>query len=107
MALPISSVIVTKFYSRLSFNLKSLSVHLALTGTQSRRGIMTNLTRMEKVLEHLKTNPYFEKYAKNIARLQETSPEEFLSRIEEQEKKTKQFKGKEISYCKDVNSYYY
>ncbi|XP_031333369.1 ATP synthase mitochondrial F1 complex assembly factor 1-like isoform X1 [Photinus pyralis] len=41
---------------------------------------------IEKVTEELKTNPYYEKYAKKIAGLQETSPEEFLQRIEEREK---------------------
>ncbi|XP_043275600.1 methionine--tRNA ligase, mitochondrial-like isoform X2 [Venturia canescens] len=56
------------------------------------RPIMTSLPRMEKALEHLKTNPYFEKYAKNIAKLQETNPEEFLARVEQREKKAKETK---------------
>ncbi|KAF5282094.1 hypothetical protein FQR65_LT14412 [Abscondita terminalis] len=37
---------------------------------------------IEEASEKLKSNPYYEKYAKKIATLQETSPEEFLSRIE-------------------------
>lgn len=57
------------------------------------RPIMTALARMEKALEQLKSNPYYEKYAKDIARLQETSPEEFLSRIKEREAKMAQQKG--------------
>lgn len=47
-----------------------------------RRTIMTSSSRMEKMTEELKTNPYYEKYAKKIADLQQTSPEEFLQRIE-------------------------
>lgn len=56
---------------------------------ESRRSIMTSESRLEKALEDLKTNPYFEKYAKKIAKLQETSPEEFLSRVDEKERKLK------------------
>lgn len=47
----------------------------------------------EKVLEQLKeTNPYFDRYADKIAKLQQTSPEEFLQRVdaaEQQKKKAK------------------
>lgn len=51
------------------------------------RNIMTSSSRLtEKVVEELKTNPYFEKYATKIATLQKTSPEEFLSRVEAAEK---------------------
>lgn len=41
--------------------------------------------RLEKAADDLKSNPYYEKYASKIATLQETSPEEFLSRIEQRE----------------------
>jgi len=37
---------------------------------------------MEKANEMLEKNPYFSKYADKIAKLQKTSPEEFLSRLE-------------------------
>lgn len=47
---------------------------------------MTSSIRAEKVVEELKNNPYYEKYAQKIASLQQTSPEEFLSRIEANEK---------------------
>jgi len=50
------------------------------------RTIMTSSARAEKAAEELKNNPYYEKYATKIATLQQTSPEEFLSRIEENEK---------------------
>ncbi|CAH0582844.1 unnamed protein product [Chrysodeixis includens] len=46
----------------------------------------TTSIRMEKALENLKTNPYYEKYANRIADLQKTSPEEFMQRVEEQQK---------------------
>lgn len=59
------------------------------------RSIMTSLPRMEKALEQLKTNPYFEKYAKSIAKLQETNPEEFLARVEQKEKKALETKGQD------------
>lgn len=56
----------------------------------SKKSIMTtNSARAKKVLETLKDNPYFDKYAASIARLQQTNPDEFLSRIEAQEKKHK------------------
>lgn len=40
-------------------------------------------SRLQKEVEELKTNPYYDKYAEKIAALQQTSPEEFLSRIEQ------------------------
>jgi len=51
----------------------------------------------EKVLEELKEkNPYFDKYAQKIAQVQQTSPEEFLSRLDqvEKDKKKPKFGGK-------------
>lgn len=50
------------------------------------RGIMTSRSRLEKVLEELQRNPYYDKYAEKIAKLQQTSPDEFLQRVEQQEK---------------------
>lgn len=47
---------------------------------------MTSRAKLEKVLEELQRNPYYDKYAGKIARLQQTSPEEFLQRVEQQEK---------------------
>lgn len=52
-----------------------------------RRITMSAKLRAEEALEELKKkNPYFEKYAAKIATLQQTSPEEFLNRIESVEK---------------------
>ncbi|KFB46336.1 AGAP004641-PA-like protein [Anopheles sinensis] len=43
--------------------------------------------RSEKALEEMKEkNPYFEKYANKIASVQQSSPEEFLSRLQKAEK---------------------
>merc|ERR1719244_318729 len=36
-------------------------------------------------IEELQKNPYFDKYAEKIAKLQKTSPEEFLTRLAEKE----------------------
>lgn len=48
---------------------------------------MSAKLRAEEALEELKKkNPYFEKYASKIASLQQTSPDEFLNRIEKVEK---------------------
>ncbi|XP_069693044.1 ATP synthase mitochondrial F1 complex assembly factor 1 isoform X2 [Periplaneta americana] len=55
-----------------------------------RRRIMASPFRKEKAIEELKNNPYYEKYAQKIATFQNTSPEEFLSRLKEiNELKTK------------------
>lgn len=48
----------------------------------NKRSFMTSSPRMQEELEKLKTNPYFEKYAQKIATLQQTSPEEFLARVD-------------------------
>ncbi|XP_055617317.1 ATP synthase mitochondrial F1 complex assembly factor 1 [Toxorhynchites rutilus septentrionalis] len=48
---------------------------------------MTARQRSEKALEQMKeTNPYFEKYASKIAAAQQSSPEQFLARLESVEK---------------------
>lgn len=45
--------------------------------------------RAEEAIDVLKkTNPYYEKYATKIAALQQTSPEEFLNRLESVERKS-------------------
>lgn len=40
-------------------------------------------TNLQKTLEKLEKNPYYDKYAQRIAELQRTSPEEFLQRVEQ------------------------
>ncbi|CAG4946428.1 unnamed protein product [Colias eurytheme] len=58
---------------------------------------MTTASKCEKAMENLQNNPYFEKYAERIASLQKTSPEEFLKRLEEQEKSREQEKKKKFA----------
>lgn len=51
---------------------------------------MSAKLRAEEAIEEMKKkNPYYEKYASKIAALQETSPEEFLNRLDTVEKKMK------------------
>lgn len=52
------------------------------------RGIsMSAKLRAEEAIEEMKKkNPYFEKYASKIAVLQQTSPEEFVNRLDRFEK---------------------
>lgn len=58
------------------------------------RFIMMSRPKLEKVVQELEKNPYFNKYAEKIAKLQQTSPEEFLERVEAKEKELKQKRGK-------------
>ncbi|XP_015182314.1 PREDICTED: ATP synthase mitochondrial F1 complex assembly factor 1 [Polistes dominula] len=48
---------------------------------------MASRTKTDRVLENLKSNPYFDKYAKKIAELQLINPELLEERIEKQEQK--------------------
>lgn len=68
-----------------------------VTITHSLRSFMTTSTNMEKALENLKTNPYYEKYAARIADLQKTSPEEFMQRVEVQQKSKEEEKKKKFA----------
>lgn len=68
------------------------------------RYIMTSAARAEKAVEELKENPYFEKYAEKIAKLQKTSPEELLKRLEKKEVKQEQDrKAAERQYSQLLN----
>ncbi|KAF7270491.1 hypothetical protein GWI33_016557 [Rhynchophorus ferrugineus] len=53
----------------------------------TRKTIMTTPRSMQQVLEELKGNPYYDKYADKIKQIQQTEPEEFKSRVEDLEKK--------------------
>lgn len=66
----------------------------------SAKGISTT-TKMESAVENLKTNPYYEKYANRIAKLQNTSPEEFMARVKrteiaKEEEKRKKFASVDV-----------
>ncbi|XP_075976428.1 ATP synthase mitochondrial F1 complex assembly factor 1 [Anticarsia gemmatalis] len=65
--------------------------------TSSWRTLSLTSPNMEKALENLKTNPYYEKYATRIADLQKTSPEEFMQRVEEQQKAREEEKKKKFA----------
>ncbi|CAG5034225.1 unnamed protein product [Parnassius apollo] len=58
---------------------------------------MTSSAKLEKAVEQLQKNPYYEKYADRIAALQKTSPEEFLQRLEKQQKIKDEEKKKKFS----------
>lgn len=64
----------------------------------SKRYFTMSASRLEKAIDDLEDNPYYAKYASKIATLQETSPEEFLSRVEERQKQ-KQI-PKEVTFKK-------
>ncbi|XP_011298072.1 ATP synthase mitochondrial F1 complex assembly factor 1 [Fopius arisanus] len=68
------------------------------------RNIMTTPARAKKLLESLKDNPYFDKYAPAITRLQQTNPEEFISRIEEQQRKETEKREKAKSFKNDATA---
>ncbi|XP_045460831.1 ATP synthase mitochondrial F1 complex assembly factor 1 [Harmonia axyridis] len=75
-------------YNRLSYN----------------KTIMTTATRTKKAVEELEQNPFFDKYAEKIAKLQQTSPEEFLKRVETKEQtQNKQKKAAESQYSQLLN----
>merc|ERR1719167_430415 len=57
--------------------------------TSSYRGFRTSRVMSEEQVEELKRNPFYDKYADKIAKLQKTSPEEFLSRLSAHEEKKK------------------
>ncbi|CAH1635444.1 unnamed protein product [Spodoptera littoralis] len=63
----------------------------------SLRCLKTSSVNMDKALENLKTNPYFEKYAARIADLQKTSPEEFMQRVELQKQSKEEEKKKKFA----------
>lgn len=71
---------------RLGGRLKDTRIAARTSDESYIRYIMTSRARLEKVLEELQKNPYYDKYAGKIAKLQQTSPDEFLQRVERQEK---------------------
>ncbi|XP_064549907.1 ATP synthase mitochondrial F1 complex assembly factor 1 [Drosophila montana] len=70
-----------------------------------RRSIaMTSSSRAKEVIEQLKeTNPYYFKYADKIAKMQQTSAEEFLDRIERVMKPIVDGKSQARSYSELLN----
>lgn len=66
------------------FHTQRLSFHSSATLLKDK----TNKGDVEE-MDDLQKNPYFDKYADKIAKMQKTSPEEFLNRLAEFEKKKK------------------
>lgn len=55
---------------------------------RQRNFMMSAQLRAEQAIEEMKKkNPYFDKYAQKLAKMQQTSPEEFLNRLDSVEKK--------------------
>lgn len=52
----------------------------------TRKNLMTTSRKMQEVLDDLKKNPYYDKYAGKIAQLQKEDPSSLLERIEEKTK---------------------
>lgn len=62
----------------------------------SLRCVSITKMNLEKVVEELENNPYYDKYAKKIAELQKTAPSEFTARLVEHEER-KKTKAKTVS----------
>ncbi|KAL4703823.1 hypothetical protein ACJJTC_016790 [Scirpophaga incertulas] len=78
----------------MSILIKVLHICISKSRLLHSRGIAMTSPNLDKVLDDLEKNPYFEKYSARIAALQKTSPDEFLQRLEkhqsarEKQKKT-------------------
>ncbi|XP_055380988.1 ATP synthase mitochondrial F1 complex assembly factor 1 [Condylostylus longicornis] len=60
---------------------------------------MSAMLRAEEVLDEMKNkNPYYEKYASKIAKLQQTSPQEFLERVDKVSQASNPIKSTERNY---------
>ncbi|XP_013144148.1 PREDICTED: ATP synthase mitochondrial F1 complex assembly factor 1 [Papilio polytes] len=80
----------------MAFKFRYLPHGCILLNKLNLRNIMTSPTKLEKAVEQLQKNPYYEKYADRIASLQKTSPQEFLQRLEKQQKTQQQEKNKKL-----------
>lgn len=70
-----------------------------LPGVFRRNFMMSAQLRAEQAVEEMKKkNPYFEKYGKKIAQLQQTAPEEFLNRLDSVAKKHVTKKSEKTRY---------
>jgi len=97
--------------TRISFNLvkrsckfstsivvkKSVLVKPTIYQATASRMLTTSKVLSKEQIEELQKNPYFEKYADKIVKLQKTNPEEFLSRLEAKSSKENPAKPTEFS----------
>ncbi|XP_011204042.2 ATP synthase mitochondrial F1 complex assembly factor 1 [Bactrocera dorsalis] len=80
--------------------LRLLSINNVLKRTIS----MSAMRRAEEALDKMKEkNPYFDKYAEKIARLQQTSPEEFLERVDKVANPIKDGRSQSRTYSELLN----
>ncbi|KNC25001.1 hypothetical protein FF38_11885 [Lucilia cuprina] len=77
---------------------------LGVNKTIVRTITMSAQRRAEEALDKIKQkNPYFDKYAEKIAKLQQTSPEEFLERVDKVANPIKEGKSQTRSYSELLN----
>jgi len=65
-------------------------------GLENRQFFLMSSATDKEEMDELKNNPYYAKYADKIAKLQKTSPEEFLSKLEATEKPKQPNPAKEV-----------
>eukprot|EP00092_Neocalanus_flemingeri_P015983 GFUD01017301.1.p1 GENE.GFUD01017301.1~~GFUD01017301.1.p1 ORF type:complete len:303 (+),score=100.97 GFUD01017301.1:36-944(+) len=65
--------------------------------SQPSRMFTTSKVLSKEQVEELQKNPFFDKYAEKIAKLQKTNPEEFLDRLEAKSAKSQPDKPKDFS----------
>ncbi|XP_073817728.1 ATP synthase mitochondrial F1 complex assembly factor 1 [Musca autumnalis] len=82
----------------------SLGLIRAQNSTIVRTITMSAQRRAQEAVEKLKEkNPYFDKYAEKIAKLQQTSPEEFLQRVDKVVNPIKEGKSQNRTYSELLN----
>jgi len=88
-----SCSLITKFNSVLKLNSHRGPEVTYLT----KKMFSTNKVLSKEQIDELQKNPFFDKYAEKIAKLQKTNPEEFLSRMEAKSERDKPAKPKDFS----------
>ncbi|XP_071439114.1 ATP synthase mitochondrial F1 complex assembly factor 1 isoform X2 [Hetaerina americana] len=79
----------TRVISRLSKNaISGIFCHF-LRFQKGARCIMTSSSTLDKAMETLEKNPYYEKYQKRISEIRQDSPDELVTRWEEYQKNKK------------------
>ncbi|XP_011193221.1 ATP synthase mitochondrial F1 complex assembly factor 1 [Zeugodacus cucurbitae] len=77
---------------------------ISLNSIAKRTISMSAMRRAEEALDKMKEkNPYFDKYAEKIAKLQQTSPEEFLDRVDKVVNPIKDGKSQSRTYSELLN----
>merc|ERR1719435_301012 len=79
-----------------TFLVKKTPVHLWKPSLFTSRMFTTSKVLSKEQIEELQKNPFFDKYAEKIAKLQKTNPEEFLNRMEAKSQKDQPAKPKDF-----------